>query len=87
VITDSVTGIKGNKNLLDYSTTKVEFMPSPARSRRISSIAAFASTQLRPARYGPPSTRRRTKNPALDRPNNARHLAEATVNTASRKLA
>jgi hypothetical protein len=56
VITGSVTGIKGNKNLLDYSATKVEFMPSPARSRRISSIAAFASTQLRPARYGPPST-------------------------------
>ena len=33
LMTGSVTGILGSKNLLDYSMTKGEFTPSPVRLR------------------------------------------------------
>ena len=42
IMTGSVTGLLGSKNLLDYSMTKGASMPSRVHSPPISSIAAFA---------------------------------------------
>jgi NAD(P)-dependent dehydrogenase (short-subunit alcohol dehydrogenase family) len=51
VNTGSVTGIMGNKNLLDYSTTKGG-IHAFTRCRAISFHAGFGSMRWRPARCG-----------------------------------
>ena len=69
VMTGSVTGLLGNRSLLDYSMTKGAFTPLRAPSQPISLTAAFGSTWSRRVLYGRRSIRR------TSRPKRSRHSA------------